>query len=77
MPYSVKGIVHYHHGRKHAGRHDAGEVTQSSTSRSCRQQGERDIGPGWAFITPKHTPSDAFSTTRLHVLMLLPKHSNI
>jgi hypothetical protein len=32
LPYRFRGLVHYHHGRKHGGRHGGGEGVEISTS---------------------------------------------
>jgi hypothetical protein len=49
------------------GRHDAGEVAESSTSASA---GRLTVGMAWAFGTLKHTPGDTPPPTRPHLLIV-------
>lgn len=50
LTYRVRGLVHYQHGGQH-GRHGAGEVGESSISRSAGSR-KRATGLGLNFCKP-------------------------
>ena len=69
LAYSFKGLVHYHHGRKHDSMQAGMDLRACILI--CRQQAERNTqGTSQAFETSKLIPSDTPPPTRPHLLIL-------
>ena len=50
--YRFRGLVHYHHGRKHDNKQVATVLEQNPRAYILKQQqGEREFGMAWAFET--------------------------
>lgn len=66
-----RDVVHFHHGWEHGD--IQGDLVLERELRAfyiqiCRQQEEKDPGPGSSFETSKLTSSDKLPQTKLHLL---------
>ena len=69
LAYSFRGLVHYCHGRKHDGRHGAGEGAKSSTSWSIGSRIESNTVARLEILRPQSSvPECHTSSTRPHLL---------
>jgi hypothetical protein len=69
LPYTFRGLVHYHHGRKHwyIGRHGTREVAEGSTSWPLASRKKELLGLAWIFESPTLTYNDILPLIRAHL----------